>query len=62
MKLERNNTTAKSLRMWLKKILIPNLSRISRHIKLKPTNVELFQSRLNKNVSYRYVLGQEKKD
>ena len=62
MKLERNNTTAKSLRMWLKKILIPNLSRISRHIKLKPTNVALFQSRLNKNVSYRYVLGQEKKD
>ena len=62
MKLERNNTTAKSSRMWLKKILIPNLSRISRHIKMNPTNVALFQSRLNKNVSYRYVLGEEKKD
>ena len=61
MKLERNNTTAKSSRMWLKKILIPNLSRISRHIKMNPTNVALFQSRLNKNVSYQ-VLGEEKKD
>ena len=50
------------------KILIPNVfpgtkgNPNSQGIKLNPTNIALFQSRLNKNVSYHKVLGEEKKD
>ena len=36
--------------------------KLSGHIKLNPTNFTLFQSNLNKNVSYYKVVGEEKKD
>ena len=37
-------------------------TKLSRHIKLNPTNITLFQTRLNKNVSYHKALGEKKNE